>query len=242
MAASTSSETFASRSATTRRASSRDDGVGLLVRAGEDRVEGLFDRVREDERPAHHCDAEDDRDRSESRAELACGEAAKRDASHCSVNALSASRISDCDEGPSSFTIRPSARKRMRSAIVAAPGIVRDHHRRLAVSCRRRREGGRGSRRTSASRGCPSARRRRATVGSADERTRDCDALLLAAGQLGRTVRPPVGETGRVEQFLEPLPIRLLACDRERQRHVLLCGEHREEVEELEDEADVASP
>ena len=44
------------------------------------------------------------------------------------------------------------------------------------------------------------------------------------------------------EQVLEPRLVRLLAGDRQRQPDVLLCAEHGEEVEELEDEADVLAP
>ena len=100
----------------------RDDRVGLLVRAGEDRVERLLDRVGEDERAADHRDAQDDRDRRQRRAELARQQAAEGDAPHRSATALRTSRISDCDERPSSLTMTPSARKSTRSAIVAARG------------------------------------------------------------------------------------------------------------------------
>jgi hypothetical protein len=49
-------------------------------------------------------------------------------------------------------------------------------------------------------------------------------------------LQPDVGE-----QLLEPGLVRLLAGDRERQDDVLLGGEHRQEVEELEHESDVAA-
>ena len=42
------------------------------------------------------------------------------------------------------------------------------------------------------------------------------DALLLAAGELGRAMRPPLGEAGAVEQLLEEPLLRLLPGDRER--------------------------
>ena len=100
----------------------RDDRVGLLVRAREDRVERLVDRVGEDERAADHRDAEDDRDRRQRRAELACEQAAECDAPHRSATSLRTSRISAWEERPSSLTMMPSARKSTRSAIVAARG------------------------------------------------------------------------------------------------------------------------
>ena len=54
----------------------------------------------------------------------------------------------------------------------------------------------------------------------------------------GRCLRR-CGEADAVEQVLEELRIGLLAGDRERQQDVLLGREHRQQVEELEDEADV---
>ena len=52
----------------------------------------------------------------------------------------------------------------------------------------------------------------------------------------------PVGEPHLLEQLVEPGLVGLLAGDRERQDDVLLGVEHRQEVEELEDEADVLAP
>ena len=166
----------------------RDDGVGLLVRAREDRVERLVDRVGEDERAADHRDAEDDRDRRQRGAELAREQAAEGDAPHRSATSLRASRISVCDERPSSLTITPSARKRTRSAIVAARGscvtitVVWPY---VSTAPRRRpRISARGLR-------VEVARR---LVGEqhgrlGDERAGHRDALLLAAGELGGPVR-----------------------------------------------------
>jgi len=69
---------------------------------------------------------------SDSGADLAAREALQRYGDHRSVTASSASRISCAVERPTSRTIRPSARKRMRSAIRRGVRVVRDHHRRLA--------------------------------------------------------------------------------------------------------------
>ena len=49
----------------------------------------------------------------------------------------------------------------------------------------------------------------------------------------------PVGEPDLRHQLVEPGLVDLLAGDRERQLDVLLGGEHRQQVVELEDEADV---
>ena len=48
-----------------------DRRVGAAVDVREDRVERVVDRVREDERAAHHRDAEDDRERGQDGAQLA---------------------------------------------------------------------------------------------------------------------------------------------------------------------------
>ena len=60
------------------------------------------------------------------------------------------------------------------------------------------------------------------TVGPGDERARDRDPLLLAAGELGGPVVEPVAETDRLDQLVEPGLVGLLARDRQRQEDVLL--------------------
>jgi hypothetical protein len=54
-------------------------------------------------------------------------------------------------------------------------------------------------------------------------------------------VREAVLETDLLHQVLEEAGLRLLASEGQRQDHVLLRRQHREQVEELEDEADVLS-
>ena len=78
--------------------------------------------------------------------------------------------------------------------------------------------------------------------GPGDERACDRDALLLATRELCGAVPEAVSEADRGDQLPAPGRIRPLACDRQRQEDVLLRREHREQVEELEDEADVAAP
>src|SRR2546423_10085193 len=75
-----------------------------------------------------------------------------------------------------------------------------------------------------------------------DERPGDRDTLLLAAGELARPVGAPIAEADLAGELLEPTLLRLLAGDRQREHDVLLRRQHREQVEELEDEADVLTP
>ena len=76
----------------------------------------------------------------------------------------------------------------------------------------------------------------------AGERARDRHALHLAARELGRLVLHPVGEADLLEQLLDPLLALARARALEQQRHldVLVGGDLRQQVEALEDEADLA--
>ena len=217
-----------------------DDGVGLVVGRREDVRERPLDGVGQHEAAADHRDAEHDRDRRQARPHLAAEQALQCNEGH-RPTALRTSRISACDERPSSLTISPSARKSTRSAIVAAFGSCVT----ITVVCPYGVDGaadeaedlGRGL-------GVEVARR---LVGEEHRRARheragDGDALLLAARELGGPVRAAVLEAGRRQELLEPLALGPRACDRERQGDVLLRRQHREQVEELEDEADVATP
>jgi hypothetical protein len=64
------------------------------------------------------------------------------------------------------------------------------------------------------------------------------DALLLAAGQLGRLVAQPVAEADRVDHRGQPFLIGLPAGQVEGKRDVLERGQGRDQVERLEHEAD----
>src|SRR5207244_3150946 len=88
----------------------------------EDRREALVDRVREDEGAADHRHAEHDREGGERRAELPPREALQGDPDHRAVSSFMTASTSAAVVCWSSRTISPSARKRMRSAIAAAPG------------------------------------------------------------------------------------------------------------------------
>ena len=74
--------------------------------------------------------------------------------------------------------------------------------------------------------------------GLAGQRPGDGDALLLAAGQLGRPVLEAVAEADGVDDAVEPRLVGLAAGERQRQRDVLGGGQRRDQVERLEDEAD----
>ena len=93
--------------------------VGALVDLREDPAERALDRVGEHVGARDERDAEDDRDRGQCCAQLAPRHASQRDADHELSEFITAS--TSCWLAPrSSFTIRPSSRKRIRSAIEAA--------------------------------------------------------------------------------------------------------------------------
>ena len=143
-------------------------------------------------------------------------------------------------DGPRSRTMSPSARNRTRSAIAAACAswvtmtVVWP-----SVSTESR----------SSSRISPLVVESRLPVGSSanitrrprDEGAGDGDALLLAAGELGRAVREAVVRPTLATTSSSHAWSGLLPGELERQHDVLGRREHREQVEELEDEADVVA-
>ena len=82
--------------------------------------------------------------------------------------------------------------------------VVGHHHDRLPEVARPSGGAARGSRRPSVESRLPVGSSAKTTVGSRDERARDRDALLLAAGELGRPVREAIGEPDRRDQLVEP--------------------------------------
>jgi hypothetical protein len=68
------------------------------------------------------------------------------------------------------------------------------------------------------------------------------DALLLAAGQLRRPVTEPIREADRLDDRAHPERVGLAAGDPHGELDVLGCREGREQVERLEDEADLVAP
>ena len=81
-------------------------------------------------------------------------------------------------------------------------------------------------------------------VGLGDDRAGDGDALLLAARQLGRGMVPPVGRGRPCRARPWPCSRRValvLAAIEQRQLDILERGGAREQVEALEDEAEIAA-
>ena len=81
------------------------------------------------------------------------------------------------------------------------------------------------------------------SVGIAHDRARDRDALLLAARELAREVGEAVAEPHQLERRLRARSLRslpLILTQQQRQLDVLERGQHRNQVVELEDVADVA--
>ena len=74
-----------------------------------------------------------------------------------------------------------------------------------------------------------------------DDRPGDADALLLPAGELPRPVVHAVRQADQVQRRFHLLAALLLRQRQKQQRQldVLVGGEHRQQVVELEDEADV---
>src|SRR5690348_11499240 len=78
-------------------------------------------------------------------------------------------------------------------------------------------------------------------VGLVDQRPGAGDALLLAAGELGRAVREAVGDAQPADQVAEPLPVDLGPGQVGREGDVLRRGQRGDQVEGLEDEADLVA-
>ena len=81
----------------------------------------------------------------------------------------------------------------------------------------------------------------KSTAGREDERPRHGDALLLAAGELGRLVPEPVAEADGGDELVDPGLVALAPGDGQRQDDVLGRGQRRQQVERLEDEADLVA-
>ena len=79
------------------------------------------------------------------------------------------------------------------------------------------------------------------TFGRRGERAGDRDALLLAAGELGRTMAEALAQADGVDERVEPRRVGVAPGDRERQQDVLLRGEDGQQVEGLEDEPDLVA-
>ena len=132
---------------------------------GEDRVEAGVDRVGEDEGAAHHRDAHHDRERGQDQPELAPEQILERDPDHDAAARRSSSFIVFSTSAAVAPLLvehdQPVGEVEDPVGDRGGARVVGDHHDRLPVGVARVAEQLRGSRRSSASRGCRSARRRR---------------------------------------------------------------------------------
>ena len=103
------------------RALARDDGVGVLVDLREDGPERGLDRVGQHVRAADHRDTEHHRHCRQRGAQLPAEQAFEGDPDH-ELRLLITSSTSAAVAPRRSWTIKPSARNRTRSAITAARG------------------------------------------------------------------------------------------------------------------------
>ena len=139
-----------------------------------------------------------------------------------------------------SFTSRPSARNSDAVGDRRGGGVVGDHHDRLAVARRPSRAAARGSPRSVLESRLPVGSSANSTVGLRDERaarsaTRCCWPPESSAGRcVRRSARPTLSISSSTHALSGFAPASDSGSD-----DVLLGREHREQVEELEDEADV---
>ena len=220
----------------------RDDDVGPGVGLSSKMVEKrLVDRVREDVGAAHHRDAEDDRERREVARSL-------RPSRPLSATRITAGSLPPSPRAtswavalPSSLTISPSARKSVRSAIAVAFGSCETMTKvwpRVSTDSRSR---ARISWLVVESR-LPVGSSAKTTVGlETSARAMATRCCWPPESSAGRCVLP-VGEADALDDGVRPVLVDLAAGELEREDDVLLGREHGEEVEELEDEADVLAP
>ena len=174
-------------------------------------------------------------------AELAAEEALERDADHRAAHLLH--RVEDVVRGRVPEVLDDQAVGEEEDAVGDRGGVrvMGDHDGRLAV----------GRHRVAQQVEDLAARRRvevaRRLVGEhdgrpRDERARDRDSLLLAAGELGRPVRETLREPDLAVSSSTHSRSGFVSGQLEREDDVLLAREHRQQVEELEDEPDVLAP
>ena len=218
-----------------------DDDVGALQGRVEDVVERPVDRVREDVGARDQRHAEEDGEHRARGAELARREALQRDGDHVASPRPSSARGPRPRRRPApSWAILPSCRTTRRSANDAACGSWVTITTVWPKSSTAWRSSSSTSSEAFESR-LPVGSSANTTAGCEHERARDRDALLLAAGELRRAVRAAVAEADDLDQLLEPLAVGLAARDRQRQHDVLLGRQHRQQVEELEDEPELVA-
>ena len=142
---------------------------------------------------------------------------------------------------PSSRTISPSARKSTRCATAAARASWVTITIVWPYSSTERRRSSRISPLVAESR-FPVGSSAKSTVGFETSARAIATRCCCPPESSDGPVRQPVGEPDVADQLVEPAVLRLLAGDGEREEDVLLRVQHRQEVEELEHEADVLAP
>jgi hypothetical protein len=75
-------------------------------------------------------------------------------------------------------------------------------------------------------------------IRACDERPGDRDALLLAAGELGRAMAQPVGQAGPLDDLRHPRAVEPALAEPHRQLDVLADRQRRHQIERLEHEPD----
>ncbi len=215
-----------------------DHDVGLRQRVFEDFVEGGEGRVGEDVGAGDEGDADHDRQGRRQGTHLARPEALDGEAGQRSASSARSPRRSS--RGRRRGRSAPSLRVISRSAWAAAAGSWVT----MITVWPNSSTAWRSSRSTS-----PLAFESRLPVGSSAKTTAGLETSARATATRccwppesseGRWVRRSL-EPDRVDQPVEPLAVGLAAGDRERQHEVLLGGEHRQQVEELEDEAELVA-
>ena len=199
----------------------------------------------EDVGPGHQRDPEEDREPGGEGAHLARAEPAQRDLRQPPATSFISSITLGGAPGRGVVHHQPVARGRTsRSAYAAALGVVGDHHHGLAELVDRAGAAGSSTSAPAVESRLPVGSSAKTTAGSVTRARAHGHALLLAAGQLAtggassRSPRPTVS-TSRVE------PLGGRARGRRSTSgsvDVLLGGQHRDQVEELEDETELVAP
>ena len=212
------------------------------VGGGEDRRERVVDRVGEDVGAGHQRDAERDRDAGQRppaagarRSPRTTTRAHQLERLHQVEHAVDVERRAVVDDAPVGEHHEPvGVRRGVR--------VVGHHHDGLTEFVDGAGAAARAPRREAAESRLPVGSSANTTAGREIERAGDRDALLLAARELRRAVVQAVADADGVDQAVEPLRVDLLAGDRQRQQDVLARVEDRQQVEGLEDEADLLAP
>ena len=75
-----------------------------------------------------------------------------------------------------------------------------------------------------------------------DKGASDCHALLLPAGKLSGQVVPPVGKPQNLQDLILLFRVRIAVIQKQRKDNILLHVQFRDQMESLEDKADILTP